>query len=88
MTTELKEVAVDKLAAEKLKNYIESIENCELKKKEINENIKEFFDEAKASGYDIKIMRKIIALRKKNKLELEEEEYLLETYKEALGMVE
>ncbi len=85
---DLKEVAVDKNAAEQLRRYIEAIENCELKKKEIIERIKEFFDEAKAVGFDVKTMRQIIKIRKKNKNELSEEEYLLETYKEALGMDE
>jgi uncharacterized protein (UPF0335 family) len=86
MTKELKELAVDKNASEHLKRYIEAIENYEAEKQEIAERIKEIFDEAKATGFDVKTMRQIIKLRKKSDTELQEEEYLLETYKEALGM--
>lgn len=86
--TELKEVAVDKNAADQLTRYIETIESLEAEKKEITERTKEVFDEAKAVGFDVKTMRTIIKIRKKNKDELSEEEYLLETYKDALGMGE
>ena len=84
--TELKEVAVDKNAAEQLTRYIETIEDLEAEKKEITERTKEVFDEAKAVGFDVKTMRKIIKIRKIDKSDLEEQEYLLTTYKEALGM--
>ena len=83
---ELKEVVVDKGAGEQLKRYIEAIENYESEKKEIAERIKEVFDEAKATGFDVKTMRTIIKIRKIDKTELEEQEYLLNTYKEVLGM--
>ena len=83
---ELKEVAVDKNAGEQLRRYIEAIENYEAEKKEIAERIKEVFDEAKAVGFDVKTMRTIIKIRKIDKTDLEEQEYLLTTYKEALGM--
>lgn len=86
--TELKEVAVDKEAANQLKRYIEAIENYEAEKKEIAERIKEVFDEAKAVGFDVKTMREIIKIRKKSDDERSEEEYLLTTYKEVLGMDE
>jgi uncharacterized protein (UPF0335 family) len=78
--------SINKDTAEKLKKYIEGIEMYEDQKKEIGESIKEIYDEAKSSGFDVKIIRKIISLRKKDKNKLEEEEFLLETYKEALGM--
>jgi uncharacterized protein (UPF0335 family) len=88
MKENLKEVAVDKNAADQLTRYIETIESLEAEKKEITERTKEVFDEAKAVGFDVKTMRTIIKIRKKNKDELSEEEYLLETYKDALGMGE
>jgi len=84
--TEKKEVATDKNAAEQLRRYIEAIENYEAEKKEITERAKEVWDEAKAVGFDIKTMKQIIKLRKMDKNELDEQEYLLETYKDALGM--
>ncbi len=69
-----------------LKKYIEGIETYEDQKKEINESIKEIVSEAKAAGFDTKIIRQIIRIRKMDKTKLEEQEYLLETYMEALGM--
>lgn len=83
---QLKEVATDKNATEQLRRYIEAIENYEAEKKEITERAKEVWDEAKAVGFDVKTMREIIKIRKKDKNELDEQEYLLETYKDALGM--
>jgi uncharacterized protein (UPF0335 family) len=77
---------INKNTAELLKKYIEGVEMYEDQKKEISSSIKEIFDEAKAAGFDVKTIRKIISLRKLDKAKLEEQEYLLETYKEALGM--
>jgi len=48
--------------------------------------LKEVYDEAKAAGFDTNIIRQIIKIRKMDKTKLDEQEYLLETYKEALGM--
>jgi uncharacterized protein (UPF0335 family) len=77
---------ITKDTAELLKRYINGIETYEDQKKEIAMSIKEIFDEAKSAGFDVKTMKTIIALRKLDKTKLEEQEYLLETYKEALGM--
>ena len=77
---------ITKDTAELLKRYINGIETYEDQKKEIAMSIKEIFDEAKSVGFDVKTMRKIITLRKLDKAKLEEQEYLLETYKEAMGM--
>jgi uncharacterized protein (UPF0335 family) len=77
---------INQNTAELLKKYIDGIETYEDQKKEISSSIKEIFDEAKATGFDIKTMRKIIQLRKIDKAKLEEQEFLLETYMEALGM--
>lgn len=71
-----------------LKRYIEGIETYEDQKKEISSSIKEIFDEAKAAGFDVKTMRKIISMRKLDQAKLDEQEFLLETYKEALGMTQ
>lgn len=79
-------VDINKNTAELLKKYIEGIETYEDQKKEIAVSVKEIFDEAKAAGFDLKTIRQIIRLRKMDKIKLEEQEYLLETYKEALGM--
>jgi uncharacterized protein (UPF0335 family) len=71
-----------------LKRYIEGIETYEDQKKEISSSIKEIFDEAKSAGFDVKTMKKIISMRKLDQAKLDEQEYLLETYKEALGMTQ
>ncbi|MFC1659652.1 DUF2312 domain-containing protein [Pseudomonadota bacterium] len=71
---------------QKLRQFVEGIERLEQEKAEITKQISEVYKDAKASGFDTKIMRKIVSLRKRDREELQEEEYLLETYKEALGM--
>ena len=75
------------LSAEHLKQFIERIERLEEEKKTIAEDIKEIFAEAKGTGFDAGTMRTIIKLRKKDQADLEEEEYLLDTYKRAMGML-
>lgn len=73
------------LSAEHLKQFIERIERLEEEKRVIADDIKEVFAEAKGTGFDAPTMKKIIKLRKKDKSELEEEEYLFDTYWKALG---
>ena len=71
---------------EKLKSFIERIERLEEEKNNITSDIKEVFSEAKSMGYDPKIMRKILALRKMDVDERLEQEALLDTYRNALGI--
>ena len=71
---------------DKLKSFIERLERLSEEKNNINFDIKEVFSEAKSSGYDTKIMRKILALRKMDIDERLEQEKLLKTYKNALGI--
>lgn len=75
------------LSAEHLKQFIERIERLEEEKKTIAEDIKEVFAEAKGTGFDAATMRTILKIRKKDSSDLEEEEFLLDTYKRALGML-
>ena len=70
----------------KLKSFIERIERLSEGKNNINFDIKEVFSEARAMGYDPKIMRKILALRKMDIDERLEQEALLNTYRNALGI--
>lgn len=70
-----------------LKSLIERIERLEEDKKVISGDIKEVYAEAKANGFDTKIIRKVIALRKKEAAEREEEQSMLEVYMAALGMI-
>ena len=69
-----------------LKSYVERVEKLEADKKAISEDIKEIFSEAKAFGFDVKIMKEVIKLRKCEQGELFERESLIEIYKTALGM--
>ncbi len=75
-----------RVTADELRQFIERVERLEAEKKDIAEQQKEVMSEAKARGYDTKVMRKIIALRKRDKDDIAEEEAVLELYKEALGM--
>lgn len=70
-----------------LKSIVERIERLEEEKKTIAGDIKEVYAEAKASGFDTKILRKVISLRKKDAAEREEEESMLDVYLAALGMI-
>jgi uncharacterized protein (UPF0335 family) len=67
-----------------LKSLIERIETLETEKAETAELIKEIYSEAKSSGYDTKVLRKVIAIRKIEKTEREEQEALVQTYLEAV----
>src|SRR5580692_10410962 len=75
------------VAGDRLKSFIERIERLEEEKKALAEDIKEVFAEAKGTGFDIKIMRQIIKIRKMDKDDLDEQEALLDTYMRALGML-
>lgn len=74
------------VTADELRQFIERAEQLEAEKKDITEQEKELFAEAKGRGYDTKVMRKIIAMRKRKPDEISEEEAILEMYKAALGM--
>ncbi len=71
----------------KLKLYIEKIENLEVERVEIQENIADVFKQAKADGFDVKTMKKIIKLKKMKTEDRENEDLLLDTYMVALGLV-
>ena len=75
-----------RVTAGELRQFIERFERLEEEKKAIAEQQKEVMAEAKGRGYDTKVMRKVIALRKRDKDDIAEEEAVLEMYKEALGM--
>jgi len=76
----------DRVTASELRQFIERVERLEAEKKDLAEQEKEVFAEAKARGWDTKVMRKIIALRKRDKDDIAEEAAVLEMYTEALGM--
>jgi uncharacterized protein (UPF0335 family) len=74
------------VAAGQLRAFIERVERLEEEKQTIADDIKEVFAEAKGTGFDVKAMREIIRLRRKDQNERQEEESILDLYKAALGM--
>jgi uncharacterized protein (UPF0335 family) len=74
------------IAADHLKSFIERIERLEEEKKALADDIRDVYSEAKATGFDVKVMRQIVKIRKMDKDDLDEQEALLETYMRALGM--
>ncbi len=75
-----------RVTADELRQFIERFERLDAEKKDIADHQKEVMSEAKSRGYDTKIMRKVIAERKRDRDDLAEEEAVLEMYREALGM--
>ncbi len=75
-----------RVTADELRQFIERFERLDAEKKDISEQQKEVMAEAKSRGYDTKVIRKVIGLRKRDKDDIAEEEAVLEMYKEALGM--
>ena len=76
-----------RFAVDQLRSIIERIERLEEEKKAISEDIKDVYAESKGNGFDVKALRTIIRLRKQDPNERQEEESILETYMQALGMV-
>lgn len=72
--------------AERLLSYIERVERVEEERKALANDIKEIFEEAKSANFDIKAMKKILKLRKMDETDRQEEEFILDTYKRALGL--
>ena len=75
-----------RVTADELRQFIERVERLDAEKKDLSEQQKEVMAEAKGRGYDTKVMRKLITMRRRDKDDIAEEEALLEMYKEALGM--
>ena len=78
--------SANSVAAAELRSFVERYEQLEGEKKDIADQMKEVMAEAKGRGYDTTALRKIIAMRKRDKDDLAEEEAMLDLYKSALGM--
>jgi len=74
------------VAGQELRQFVERFERLEAEKKDIADAQKEVMAEAKGRGYDTKVLRKVIAIRKRDANDLAEEEAVLDMYKSALGM--
>jgi len=79
-------ISSDSVAQDQLRAFIERIERMEEEKKAISDDIKEIYAEAKGNGFDTKVLRQIIRIRKQDANERAEQEALLELYMAALGM--
>lgn len=75
------------VAADELRAFVERLERLEAEKKDIADQVKEVLAECKGRGYDTKVVKKLISLRKRDKDDIAEEEAVLEMYKAALGMI-
>lgn len=91
MTAEIghnsKDAPATAFAKDQLKSIIERIENLETEKKTISDDIRDIYAEAKGNGYDVKALRTIVRMRKQDANERAEQETILETYMQALGMI-
>jgi uncharacterized protein (UPF0335 family) len=87
MADDLDDTSTTTVHGAQLRSIIERIERLEEEKKEVGEQIKEVYAEAKGNGFDVKILRKVISLRKKSADDRSEEEAMLDLYLQALGML-
>lgn len=88
-STKQKPVAsVQEVSGARLKSFIERVERLEEEKKALSEDIREVYGEAKSTGFDPKVMRKVVSLRKTNLEKRREEQELLALYMSAIGMAE
>ncbi|MCT6837911.1 DUF2312 domain-containing protein [Bombella saccharophila] len=74
------------IAADRLRSIIERVERLEEERKALGADIRDIFTEAKSAGFDVKVVKQIIKLRKQEPAEIEEQETLLDIYRRALGM--
>lgn len=86
MSEEENNTEVGGIAADRLRSLIERIERLEEEKAALSSDIRDIFAEAKSAGFDVKIMRTILKLRKMNAADRDEQEFLLETYRKALDI--
>ena len=85
--TAVNEAPATRFAKDQLKAIIERVERLEEEKKAIADDIRDVYAEAKGNGFDTKALRTVVRLRKQDKEEREEQEAILDTYLQALGMI-
>lgn len=74
------------IAADRLRSLVERIERLEEERKALGSDIKDIYSEAKSAGFDVKVLRQLIRIRKQEPADVEEQETLLDVYRRALGM--
>jgi len=85
-STETNDTPTGGVAADRLRSIIERIERLEEERKALGSDIKDIYAEAKSAGFEVKVIRQLIVLRKREPAEVEEHESLLDLYRRALGM--
>jgi uncharacterized protein (UPF0335 family) len=84
---EADESKAHRFAKDHLKAFVERIERLEEEKKALSDDIRDVYAEAKGNGFDVKALRQVVKLRKQDKDERAEQEAILDTYLQALGML-
>ena len=84
--TETDKTEIGGIAADRLRSIVERIERLEEERKALAGDIKDIYSEAKSAGFDVKVLRQLIRIRKQEPAEVEEIESLLDVYRRALGM--
>ena len=74
------------VAADRLRSLVERIERLDEERKALGNDIRDIYAEAKSAGFDVKVLRQLIRIRKQEPAEVEEQESLLDVYRHALGM--
>jgi uncharacterized protein (UPF0335 family) len=74
------------IAADRLRSVVERIERLEEERRALGNDIKDIYAEAKSAGFDVKVLRQLIRLRRQEPADIEEQESLLDVYRRALGM--
>jgi uncharacterized protein (UPF0335 family) len=74
------------VAVDRLRSLVERIERLEEERKALSSDIKDIYAEAKSAGFDVKVLRQLIRIRKQEAAEVEEQETMLDIYRRALGM--
>lgn len=74
------------IAADRLKSIVDRIERLEEERKALGSDVKDIYSEAKSAGFDVKVLRQLIRMRKQEPAEIEEQEMLIDVYRRALGM--
>ncbi len=74
------------VAGERLRSIVDRIERLEEERKALGSDIKDIYAEAKSAGFDVKVLRQLIRIRKQEPAEIEEQETLLDVYRRAIGM--
>ncbi len=86
LTPEQTRRAIQDGAPDRLRSLVERVERLEEERKGLSSDIKDIFTEAKSAGFDVKVLRALLRLRKQEPADVEEQETLLDVYRRALGM--